>query len=1171
MAVQEIKPLAIEQSIDTSAVERDVQSWDEQKLVLANTGICREGGVTNLGAKLGLDSDYEETFYCSNGSKVQLKRDTINNCFHIVSDGREIGIVPLWAVKSRGLIPSNVADAMVTTDGTLLLLYYTQGLATVEEVNLTTFARIHIRYFAIPVAIAYITFVRTKAPTWANVTSIAGYSFVTTATTKTITGYIINDAGSTIFTGVVTCELNSSPISIHAYYEHGWILEIAVWGKCVLSNNLWMIKTDGSSIQISGITATKGLISDYKLSDTSITYKTFVEKTQSGPSINQIAGTTRNWYGVTTDFEDTKWACVFNGDIYKCPSGSTTFTAIGGTSRGWDGICADPSGNIYAIDLTTGFVYKCPYGSTTFTSLAGTSRAYRAICSDLMGNIWAVEGTGTSSIGDIYQCPVGSSTFTAIGGTIRAWTGICADSSNNIWATVGGGDIYKAKSGTTLFVAINGPSRIWRGICSDKNGNLYAIVHLGNIYECVSGDNIFNIVYLSNKDWTGISADINGKIWITVTGPNSIYNQTIDYTIYGYVFTPPASDGLAWAYSQLVDLNITASAYAQILTFGGLGLDHSNNIFSFFNFGPARDWTTNQKDVPELYGDIWPELTDFALKVHTIAGLASYISASFNVDGIGAPITEIGELSPYYCPQAVRIDVNNYLVLYQRGDNTFAVVAISRDSFDRTQEIASGVVKINTISGLNVADSINKDLKMGGNAFNGFAVVGFASLAQMGSYVARHRGLYGGSVDTGYKNNTAIVAGAVSLVVIPESIQYSPNNELIDIYVGLPPSSLNYFASIASGLAQILNNALLGTLYVDDAILPIPAGAVVSPRSALLVRTTALREVDYDGYQLGNEILGQYNSFVLYSSVYFVDSEWIRNVSISAGNVIVSAIKTVPVQGLRYLTASPQEAFFVADFDNALCSFNGGQSVQKGVLFNRREPIRDGVYSVIENTLALLEDSGIVFIRDGVITQTPLPFPSPPRVFATVDGIWLSQSGYSIRFVFNLAGLSVVPPIAVLDVIDGGVWGTAYPNTIDGGTWGAGLDVIDGGAWGSGGGSDMVVALLWQSKFLGVSDRAIQMIDRFLIRVYKEDKTAADITVTFEYFDENNQNIDARIFTVGSLANPYDSEGYAYIEYIPPQKRSVGASMRIECIDKILILSVIATLAGDGKTVAVNR
>lgn len=1166
MSVQDLKTILLEKSIDTSAVERDVQAWDEQALVLANTGICREGGVTNLGAKLGLDSDYEETFYCSNGSKVQLKRDTINNCFHVVSDGREIGIVPLWGVKSRGLIPSNVADAMVTVDGTLLLLSYAQGLATIEEVNLTTFARIHVRSFTIPLAIAYIVFVRTKAPTWANVTSIAGYSFVTTATTKTITGYLINDGGVTVFSGVVTCALNSNPISIHAYYEHGWIFEIDVWNTNV-SQNLWMITTAGAATQIVGGFQTKALIQDYKLSGGSVTHKCFADKLNQVFQFNATGNTSRSWAGICVDPSGTLWATVSNGDIYKCPAGSSIFTAIGGTARYWHGIASDLSGNIWAVaSLGTGDIYKCPFGSTTFTAIGGTLRNWQNITCDPSGVLWATDGIA------IYKCYPGSTTFTDIGETVRTWTGITADHDGNIWATDGtNGNIYKRATGTTAFVLVAHMPNFAGVIVADNSDNIWVLVgSYVDVYKANKGSLTFLPLGVTGRPFTGLSPDSIGNMWMT-TSFSDIYKQDIQASIYGFLFTPPASDGLTWTYAALTDAAVVGQTFKQILTFGGYGIGHSNNLLSFFNFGPARDWTTNQKDVPELYGDIWPELTDFALKVHTIAGLASYISASFNVDGIGAPITEIGELSPYYCPQAVRIDVDNYLVLYQRGDNTFAVIAISRDAFDRTQEIASGVVKINTASGLNVADSINGDLKMGGNAFNGFAVVGFASVSQMGSYVARHRGLYGGSVDTGYKNNTAIVAGAVSLIVIPEAIQYSPNNELIDIYVGLPPSSLNYFASIASGLAQILNNALLGTIYVDDAVLPTPIGALISPRSIILVRTTALREVDYDGYQLGNEIIGQYDSFVLYTNVYFVDLEWIKSISVSAGNVIQAATKTVPVQGLRYITTSPQEAFFISDFDNALCSFNGGQSVQKGVLFNRREPVTKGVFSVIENTLALLEDSGIVFIRDGVITQTPIPYATPPRVFATVDGIWLSQDGYSLRFVFNLAGISVVPPIAVLNIIDGGTWGTVYANTLDGGTWGDGLDVIDGGAWGSGGGSDMIVALLWQSKFLGYSDRAIQMIDRFLIRVYKEDKVAADITVTFEYFDEHSQNIDTRIYSIGSIANPYDSEGYAYLEYIPPQKRSVAGSLRIECIDKITILGVIATLAGDGKSVATNR
>jgi hypothetical protein len=88
MPDQALITLLLEKSIDTSAVERDSTTWDSQELVLKNTGICREGGVTNLAIDIGMDQDYEETFYCSNGSKAQLQRDLTNKCFQVYADGR---------------------------------------------------------------------------------------------------------------------------------------------------------------------------------------------------------------------------------------------------------------------------------------------------------------------------------------------------------------------------------------------------------------------------------------------------------------------------------------------------------------------------------------------------------------------------------------------------------------------------------------------------------------------------------------------------------------------------------------------------------------------------------------------------------------------------------------------------------------------------------------------------------------------------------------------------------------------------------------------------------------------------------------------------------------------------------------------------------------------------
>jgi hypothetical protein len=913
MPDQALIPLLLEKSIDTSAVERDLTTWDAQSLILKNTGICREGGVTNLAVDIGLDQDYEETFYCSNGSKAQLKRDIVNKCFQVYSDGRNIGKVPLWGVKSRKLLSANVADVQITITGTLLLLYFAQGLATIEEVNRDTFERLNIRSFNIPTGLADIKFVRYTQPTYATVLSIAAYSFVYTPT-PLVTAYILNQAG-TVFSGTINVSSLSNGVSINAFYSHGWLLEIGIWTGYALTRNLWMINTLGIGSQIAPATA---------------------------------------------------------------------------------------------ITLALMQVYN-------------------------------------------------------------PTTGI--------------------------------------------------------------------VVY---------------KTWILVSL----------YTNYECIFTPPAIDGDPWTYS-LVGLGQPQTA-KKVVTYGGLGINLTTPAtYLFTALKNERTWVTNQTDVPEIYGNIFPELPDFALKLHTIAGNASYISFSFDRDGIGCPITEIGELNPYYCPHSLKIDTNTCLVTYQRGDNAFAMIEISDDEYLRMQEIKAGIVKINCASGLNIADTVTGDLKMGGNAFNGFAVIGFSS---EGAWAARHRGEYGGSVDGGYKNNTATHAGIVTFIEIPESVQFSPNNELIDIFVGLPPSSLNYFGSIQSGLGQAFNPSLLGTIYVDDQTLPIPIQSEIVERSARLIKSTALRQPDYDGYQLGNEIPGLYDSFVLYSNVYFVDSEWIKGLVVSAGNALQSAAKIVPVRGLRFLTASPTEAYFISAFDNSLFSFNGGQSVGKQALFNRREPINDGIYSVVENTLALLADSAVIFIRDGIISESPLPWSSSPKPFATVDGIWLAKDGYAERFMFN-AMSAVAPPSG--DIIDGGTWGVAYADTLDGGTWGNTYDILDGGTWGNAG--EQITALLWQSKFIGYSDRSLQMIDRFVIRVYKEDKAQATVTVTYEYFDEASQYLETRDYIIGDIANPWDSEGYASIEYVPLQKRSISASLRVESAEKIVLLAATATVTKAGTTVVVNR
>lgn len=1155
MAEQKLVPIQLIKSIDTSSVQRDTVSFEAQPLIYANTGICREGGVTNLQKHSGDDSAYEETYYCSNGSKAKLLRDTPNSCFQAYANDRNVGKVPLWAVKSRGLISANVSDVLVTVDGTVLLLYFTSTLATIEEINPETFDRINIQTFTIPPDLSGIVFARPKRPTYANVTSIGAYMVQGAATSKIVNGYVVTTAGTLVWADYVDTKTISSPVSIHCYYEHGWIFEIDLWDGPIAAKNLWMITTAGSASTLSSVYNSRCLIQDYKSSDDSVKYRSFIDIKNTFVKTTAIGGTSRNWSFICKDPQGTLWATVVGGDIYKCPAGSTTFTAIGGPSRLWEGICSDSQGNIWAC-VASDDIYFCAHGTTTFTAIGGVSRDWRGICADIEDNIWAsVNG------GDIYKKTADSGSFIAIGGATRFWYGLCSDSQGNIYAVERSGYIYKCPHSSIVFSVFFNQIQLWIDITADDSDNLYATtdyypgITVGDIYRCPQGSDVFTANGETSKSWFGICVDNNGLVWAVVYG-GDIYRQVLTITNYAIQFTPPAADGGSWAYSFLTDASITAVVQQNILTFGGFGVRYSTEKYSYFNLKTVRNYVARQKDIPEIYGNLWPELSEVVFKTHTISGLGSYLSASFNTDGIGVPITEVGELAPYYFPNIVKLDTTNYMIVYQRGNNQFAYIVVSSDAFDRMTEIKPGIIKVNCASGLNIIDTISADLKMGGNAFNGFAVVAFNSISQMGAWAARHRGTYGGSIDVGYKNNTALVAGNVSSVTIPESVQYSPNNEAIDIYVGLPPSSLNYFESIMSGNSVSYNSALLNTLYVDDQIIPIPAGATISERTAILIATTALRESDYDGYQLGNEVPGAYDSFVLYSSVYFVDESWIKGISVSAGNVIQAANKIVPVEGLRYIAASPQEAFFISDFDNSLFSFSGGQAVNKGALFNRKTKIVTGVYSVIENTLALLTDETILFIRDGIISETPFDFVDTPRPFTTIEGIWLTYGGISARYCF-----------CPIEEIDGGIWGTVYDETLDGGTWGATLPEIDGGTWEN----IHPVPLLWQSKFLGNSDRSVQMLDRIIIRLYKDDRQQTDVTVTFEYYNEKTQSIDTRIYTIGDIANPWDTEGYAYIEYIPVQKRSVAMSLRIECDNHILILSAIAKFSDAGETVIGNR
>jgi hypothetical protein len=455
-------------------------------------------------------------------------------------------------------------------------------------------------------------------------------------------------------------------------------------------------------------------------------------------------------------------------------------------------------------------------------------------------------------------------------------------------------------------------------------------------------------------------------------------------------------------------------------------------------------------------------------------------------------------------------------------------------------------------------------LEFGGNAYNGFVIVGYDATGTtvQKAHVARHRGKYGGSVDTGYKSTAAALVGNVVLIDVPEWRSFTPNNDVIDVYSGTLPSSIEYFRSIRTGINQSTKINLQGTIYVDDSILPPPIGATYAVQTLLLIGTTAIREKNYDGYQLLNETTGAFQSFSLYGNLYLFDGDAIYLAVLTSGNVLSSVTRVSDALGLVFLCGSPTEIYFLSSFDNSLYSFSGGQSVDKILRLNQRTGILLGAYNVRENTLALFGSNFVLWLRDGILSESTLPFAYPYEIFSTGDGIWIVKDNYSIKYTYSaITGASIV----VIDLdLDGGVWGTAYADTYDGGTWGAAYDdALSGEVWGSDVGG-AVDALVWQSKFNGLSDRIRQSIDRFLFRVYKQDKAATTIAIEYQAYREAGLLTENRSLIIPITA--YDTNGYAYIEFVPANKNGIAASIKLTCQDKIVLLDghvTISSLAGD--------
>lgn len=666
---------------------------------------------------------------------------------------------------------------------------------------------------------------------------------------------------------------------------------------------------------------------------------------------------------------------------------------------------------------------------------------------------------------------------------------------------------------------------------------------------------------------TNVTARVNRLTGAVVFYAFSIIGSLVpESSLLAQEYIPPAAPGGVWTRNDINITGTTKTNYESCI--GGVICSNKDGIgqkiIDWYDGIAKKTWIVGHDTVPEFFGLVDGDSTDkIYIKQNTILYKGAYLSVSWDEFSIGKPITEIGEINPFYAPQIMKNADGDYVVVFKRSNETFGYTILSKDLDSRIQAISNSVVELNTIYAGNIIDTSIGAAAFGGNAFNGFVIpIGPTVGGGASSYLfaARHSNQYGNSVDTGEKtivNTDALMLTNMSEILI-ENIMFDGIKDVIDVYL-----ESEYIESIGQNNAAYIRPNLVDTLYVEDNRIPAPLGSEISALLFHMVDKIAVRERNYDGYQLANEITGTYEAFELYGSIYLFDGVDISQLSLSGG--VVSSVDFVAeATGLRYLASAPTLAYFLSDFDNSLYSFDGGRAVQKIGRFNRKAAIAEAAYNVKENTLVLVTADSLIWIRDGIVTENDPPFVGDFTVFITENGTFFLQDGAVVQYLYE--------QIDVLDeIIDGGTFDSdVFTDTIDGGALSdTDFDeVIDGGTFDQEG---AVCPFSWESAFIGQADNNLQVISRYAIRFFSPSGDEAEVTVTYTAFNQETRWTETKTFTIGDATNPWDDDGNAYISFRPTKGRALAQSIGVAFAEKLVLYEVYAYTQGVERAINKNQ
>jgi hypothetical protein len=169
----------------------------------------------------------------------------------------------------------------------------------------------------------------------------------------------------------------------------------------------------------------------------------YVQTNRTG---NFVAITTTQglgYYGVWVAPNGDRFVSINGtGGIIKQTGGLGAWSTVLATNSAWTDLCGNSLGDKYCTNGVD--IYRAPSGSDTFAAMGLTNLPYRTLCaSKLTADVYC----GIYSNGTIIKRPLGAGAFVAASSIANNWMASCCTVGSGLYTAALNGDVYKAAQG----------------------------------------------------------------------------------------------------------------------------------------------------------------------------------------------------------------------------------------------------------------------------------------------------------------------------------------------------------------------------------------------------------------------------------------------------------------------------------------------------------------------------------------------------------------------------------------------------------------------------------------------------------------------------------------------------------------------------------------------------